>query len=239
MQHHEENAKKIFQKSYDLYQQVVDAGLMGHQDFLPMVQQWVKSLAPAGSLLELGCGDAQMMAKTLSDGCSSHLIGHYIGVDASGYALDVARTRFKQQNVSFIESDLLQFLRRYNKGFADGILASYVIHHFDYSKKLEFFKLAFEALGNGGELAIIDLTLRPGESTESFKNRITNEVLYQWPANISDGLPDLVRHMQDYDIPEDLATWDKLAQSAGFMPVKIFGQAWQGDQAAMMVWKKI
>ena len=81
-----EGVEKVF-REWQLYSKVVAHNYLYHREVYALLGEFLQArLAQAFTLLDLGCGDAGFMARTLA----GTAICRYLGVDLSEMALDLA-----------------------------------------------------------------------------------------------------------------------------------------------------
>jgi SAM-dependent methyltransferase len=111
------------------------------------------ALAPGQSLLDVGCGPAEILAA---------LPGiDYVGVDLSPAYVAAARARFPGRGL-FLAGDLYRLPEIAERRF-DAILAQGVLHHLDDDEVARLFGFAARHLKPGGMMVTADPCYHPGQ----------------------------------------------------------------------------
>src|SRR3954453_10322403 len=118
------------------------------------LQQVVALFRPAGHVLELACGPGTWTAQLLESATS------VAAVDGAAEMLAVARSRVRDDRVSFIEADLFSWrpARRY-----DAVFFGFWLSHVPLSRFEQFWRLVDESLAPGGQVFFVDDSYRPLE----------------------------------------------------------------------------
>lgn len=169
-------------------------------------------------LLDLGCGDAQAIAKTLV----GSKISAYTGVDLSANALALAKKNLAAlQRVALIEADFLTYLddkKRTSPASFDLIHGGFALHHLFLEEKEQFFAHCFSLLRPGGCLVIYDVFRQPQQNRQQYIEAYLANAQSQWTALGPDQLQAIAKHINGCDFPELVATMAEIAQKAGFLP---------------------
>lgn len=161
-----------------MYQHVLQGDHLEHQlvydGVLKLLMQQRQALGRRLRLLDLGCGDAEYISRTLRQLAQQQqepLLESYVGVDLSRPALALARQHLSSalSSAAHIElhlEDMLSYLRKQvaapgHQQF-DIILSSFALHHLTTDEKLQALTLAKQLLvsgdGNvGGAFALVDV----------------------------------------------------------------------------------
>ncbi|MFO1102821.1 MAG: class I SAM-dependent methyltransferase [Methylocystis sp.] len=198
---------------WDTYKKVVVKDLMFHAALSEDVERALRARFRGGdySLLDLGCGDAQVFAPILRRIPPSS----YRGVDLSDTALTLAaeNLKFLPCAVQLGHGDMLSAL-------ADGetydvIHSSFVLHHLATADKAEFFRRAARALAPGGVLLLVDTMREEDESREDYLKHYFDWIEKDWAA-LSRAEKDAVyEHVSTSDYPEPLSLLERQARDAG------------------------
>lgn len=165
------------------------------------------------TVLDLGCGDAREMARTLH---YLH-VTRYVGVDTSPDLLAVAGKNLGALLVrcSLREQDALAFLR--GRGArVDVIWLGLFLHHFPRSLKRELFTLARQRLRPSGCLLAHDPLLREDETRAGYLQRLARACRREWRAIAPADKAVLHRHWSRHGWQERFSTLARLAHRAGF-----------------------
>jgi tRNA (cmo5U34)-methyltransferase len=113
----------------------------------------------------------------------------------------------------------------------DVIIASFALHHLSSADKLRFLAAARMRLTPGGELLLIDVVRRDGESRAEYVQRYATEVIPGWaiPKEIRQRVLD---HVRSADYPEEISAQPTWARQVGFTDVTGFYQGGNETQAA-------
>lgn len=208
----------MFRRSWSVYDRIVASNLMRHREMEALLREEFSQQAKPFSLLDLGCGDASMVAWALA----GTQIRDYTGVE-----LVEATTRLADENLrsvvphrSFIVGNLIDAVRPGDGGPYDLVLASYSLHHLSLVEKAAFFRDVRDRLAAGGKFILIDLLTRPDEGRQPFLAR-THCYADQLTAYVTPAEREEVRaHVDANDWPEDEATLTRLGREAGFTNIQ-------------------
>ncbi|HHS97027.1 MAG TPA: class I SAM-dependent methyltransferase [Chloroflexi bacterium] len=119
---------------------------MGHVDREwneNVLAYYVPFFSRCGRVLDIGCGEGQFL----------ELLGAE-GIDAQGLDIDPGMVeRCRQKGLDVVEADLFDYLPRHRETF-DGIFCSNLIEHLSAEEAVQFVRLAFDALQEGGVFLI-------------------------------------------------------------------------------------
>lgn len=198
---------------WDTYKKVVVKDLMFHAALSEDVERALRARFRGGdfSLLDLGCGDAQVFAPILRRIPPSS----YKGVDLSDTALALAAENLKSLPcpVQLEHGDMLSAL-------ADGetydvIHSCFVLHHLATADKAEFFRRAAHALAPGGVLLLVDTMREENETREDYLKHYFEWIEKDWEA-LSRAEKDAVyEHVSTSDYPEPVSVLERQAREAG------------------------
>ena len=210
-----DDARTIFDEQWLTYRKVIDCDYMGHATIrgalLSYLAEHPEFSGSLGRVLDLGCGDAEISSALVGRfGCRS-----YLGVDASGMALQqaAARTDWGEVEPRFRESDLLSFLQEEGESF-DVILVGFVLHHLDAEGKREFFRAVATRLRSGGVVLFYDVFLRPGLDRDTSVAAYLQWIREDWTEITSAEYDAIEAHIASSDFPESLS-WILEAASEG------------------------
>ncbi len=208
-----------FFSNWQVYQAVLETNSMEHRQIYAGVARILDERTEPFSLLDLGCGDATAIAPLLPD----RPLQRYVGVDCTAPVLELARHTLAPlgDRARFEVGDLLEYLETTAERF-DLILVSFALHHLaDPAHKRRFLEVAHQHLNPGGELILVDVARRDGESRADYVQRFGQEVLPTWP------LPPAVQerilaHVRDNDWPEEADTQPAWGLELGYTAVVPF-----------------
>lgn len=210
---------EIFNNSWQIYQEIIRFNYMEHQDIYSELKKYItKNYPEPFSLLELGCGDAFYSAKSLTDTA----ISHYVGVDLSQPALNLAKQNLNGLNcsVELKQVEMWEFLECYSLSF-DLILISFALHHLSSSQKQALLNKCYHHLNAGGALLLIDIFCREREPRPEYLKRYCNYVESQWQKIERSDLDLALEHITSSDCPESIATFRTWAEIIGFNQVEV------------------
>lgn len=196
------------------YRKVIDANYMRHAEFSAHIERVLRSrfTGRSFSILDLGCGDAAVLAPMLAN----IEVGTYEGVDLSEPALALAEQNLKSLScpVRLSHSDLLAALNEDHRRY-DVIHTSYAVHHLSTDQKGEFFALVARRLEKDGLLLLTDVTREEDESLPVHFQRFCDWLRRDWHALSEDEKTAICDHILANDLPETRSVLESLARAAG------------------------
>lgn len=111
-----------------IYQKIISQNYMFHRDFVIKSNTAIKKLKylEPFNVLDLGCGDAQLISEQLS----FFNVDLYTGYDLSSTALALAAKNLETKNVEYeIFQGAMEMLLETNTSTYDIIQSSFAIHH--------------------------------------------------------------------------------------------------------------
>ncbi|KAL4459090.1 hypothetical protein ABPG75_013955 [Micractinium tetrahymenae] len=240
-----EESVAIFQRSWQTYQKLLEVDFLEHNLLYQAVQQHLLSLAAAAAgpgdgsyasagglrLVDLGCGDALQLARTLQrcgcPGCRSPGSGvplaSYTGVDVSAPALALAARHlaFLQPTceVSLVEQDMDAFVRGCPAGSFDVAFASFAVHHLStLEAKQAFLSQVARCLEPGGAFLLVDVFRKEGEDRGQYMQRYQGNMDEAVDKGIIEPgeAATVMEHILNFDYPEQLSAYQQAAAAAGF-----------------------
>ena len=202
--------KEIF-TGWDFYRKAIEHDYMHHRAIRQEVGRLVAGLRRADSMLDLGCGDAEVALDVLKQ----RRFARFVGVDESSAALREAERRLANtvDHLSLHEADMLDFIDEIDFEF-DLIVAGYSLHHALSGEKRAFLKHARKRLAREGKLIVYDLFRREGETRSAFLDAYTRRVASSWTAFDPAEASMIEKHMRAEDFPEDMRSFRKIADLA-------------------------
>lgn len=212
-----------FFQQWRTYRTVISQDYMGHQDIAACLIQALSPVPERLKILDLGCGDAEVFFRLISE----IPISDYEGVDSSAAALEFLYKRFQECVVPFQlhRTDMMSFLSQCQQRF-DIILVGYCLHHLSSEEKQAFLQMAYRCLREEGVLFIYDVFFQAGESREQYLANYQNYINSNWTAISGQELDAVNTHFTDYDFPEEIETYRLWSHKAGFRQVT---KLWEGD----------
>ena len=199
------------------YDRLIQHNYMRHQEMIQCLRKhWLNSSKKRSSILEVGCGNAYVVAEALSD--QSDL--DYTGIDLSATALAGAAKNLEQTDwtVNLLEGDALARIRELQGAF-DGIVSGFSLHHFSVEENLQLLKEMRRLLAPDGLMIVYDIVTREDESREDFLERLIAGVDLDAVQITRSQMDTMSQHIRDYDFPIRLSSWQDLSVEAGFSDV--------------------
>lgn len=210
---------QIFIRNWEIYQKIIQANYMKHQELGSHVQGYLNNFATNKPLrlLDIGCGDAQQINNQLQ----SLDIFSYTGYDLSEQAIAYAKKNTKKINaqVSF-ETGRMEELIKLDQKTYNILYSSFAIHHLTDEMKYEFINDCYQRLEDGGLFILIDIKRQPGQTTEDYKKSYTNWILKEWNSLSQDEQSAIIDHLNTCDIPVETSTYIAYANKAGLNLLK-------------------
>ncbi len=206
---------KAFFDSWHVYDVVIRHNYMAHREIHHALSQVLHDSTPKGfRLLDLGCGDAFKISQTLR----GLPIDEYLGIDLSPVALEAARKNFGSADfkVSFIESELGDFLLHSHEPMFDVVLAGFVLHHYTEDEKSSFFRRCAQMLKPSGEILLYDTFFRPGENRQTYMDSYCENIRTNWTALSPAEQDSICSHVLNCDFPVTYINLAKYAGDVGF-----------------------
>ena len=206
-------------KSWMIYDKIIANNYMFHRQMHAELRALVDAeYQRPFDLLDLGCGDASVIAKTLAESS----IRSYTGIDMSEAALEIAATNLSAIGCdSHLQTgDLVEALAADDRQY-DIVVASYAIHHFATIEKQRVLRLIRERLTDSGCFVFIDLMFQPNETRDNYLLRWWDYLANECIAHDEEEKTIIRDHMRDCDFPESLDTYQSIANQAGFATVQV------------------
>lgn len=217
---------KAFFDHWKTYQKAMDHDYLGHRGAYSLLGSFLAGRFPEGfSILDLGCGDAGFMARTLAP----LKVRSYCGVDLSETVLSMARNNMGIVPCSrdFINADFVDFIEEGTET-ADVIWIGLSLHHLTAERKEEFLAKCLRRLNVGGFLLVYEPMRLANESRKQYLKRWLATCENHWPALDPHEKKHLFEHVCECDFPENLSAYQAMGKRAGFQKVtSLFGDAWR------------
>ena len=209
---------RAFFDGWSLYRRIVDEDYLCHRSVGEALGRWLDAREGGFSFLDLGCGDAGFSAALLA----GRSVTAYSGMDLSPVALGLARANLEQLGAPFLltEGDFQRDLSSV-QGTFDVVYIGLSLHHLMRREKEGFFPLLREKVAPGGALLIFDPVLNPGESRDCYMGRWVDHAEWSWKALSGEDVSRAVEHVTTSDHPEEIATLNRFALSAGFHSAEV------------------
>lgn len=217
-----------FFNGWELYRAIIDGNCMEHREVGAAITPVLAERTSPFTILDLGCGDAALLAPVLPD----LPLARYIGVDIAQGALDAARALLApvRDRVELRQADLMAPLA--DAETFDVILISFALHHFDAAGKRAFLAAARDRLRPGGDLLLIDVVRTDGQSRDDYLD-FYDDYVHTWPVS-ADLAGRIITHVRRNDWPEEVSTLPQWATAAGFDTVT---QLYRGGQHTQAAWR--
>ncbi|MGL5875297.1 MAG: class I SAM-dependent methyltransferase [Xenococcaceae cyanobacterium] len=191
---------------------------MRHQEIYNVLHKFLVSyFQKPFKMLDLGCGDARFVAKSLVN----TNINFYQGIDLAKSSLKIAGENMafvpctkilSQKDISTWISELEQSQRH----CFDVVLASFVLHHLTIEQKDRIIGQIFQLLKTDGVFILIDLIRREGEDREAYIKRYLDGVRRNWKSLSDREISMIETHICQSNFPETLETLNSIAKKHGF-----------------------
>lgn len=209
----EEEIKEFFQQ-WNVYQKIIAMNYMMHREMFDLLLESIKYKTGAPiSILDVGCGDAAIIARALNE----KQVVEYCGIDLSAVALNCAAENLKDVNCKkqFIEADFSDAIKQIEKPF-DIVIAGFSLHHLVENEKDNFFKAVRNILAKDGCLVIYDLIRSNNESRETYLKRLCKTYQQEWSVMSEQEMEDIYSHINNNDYPEQVAYYGNMAEKFDF-----------------------
>lgn len=214
---------EIFRSSWSVYDAVIGRNYMFHREIHARVRSVIGARATRGvySLLDLGCGNARLLADTLR----SFPPVRYLGVDLSRAALDEAAIQLRAlPAVELREQDMLTCALGAAPASFDFIYSSFAMHHLATADKQRMFQACASLLPAGGDFLLVDVLREGNQTREQYLNNYLKMMRTEWSAIEPQQIEEVCRHIAAYDFPETSSALAEMAQAAGFLDVRKLGE---------------
>ena len=223
----------LFSDNWNVYQKIIANNYMLHKEFSSATMEALAQAAiPIKSVLDLGCGDAQLIAKDLA----TINIEAYTGYDLSEAAL--AQAEHFLQNLPAKKTLCLgrmENLLASSNEYWDLIYSSYAIHHLSDQGKQEIMQEVYHHLNPSGLFIMIDVMRQHDQTREAYMDYYIGGIRKNWPGLEIKEQDMIANHIHEYDYPaieSDLIAW---ASTIGFRVQKA---AVLDDRHQMLIMQK-
>ncbi len=158
-------------------------------------------------ILDLGCGDAFVLAPLLKKFSSAK----YTGYDLSETALAIASSNLHSDGIhAVLKNGAMEELIKSESNRFDFICSSFAIHHLSDEMKKQLYLDCYHRLYKGGTFIYIDVFRRFGWSREQYLKEYFSYAKDHWLALDAEEMHLVQEHVSNYDFPanlEDAITW--------------------------------
>jgi len=98
------------------------------------------------------------------------------------------------------------------------ILASFSLHHLDSVQKSDFLALCKLRLASKGQLIIVDVFRKDGQSREDYLDAYCEDMTHRWTSLTPEEGQIAIEHVRTYDQPESIANFLQIAEKSGLRP---------------------
>lgn len=191
--------KQVFEQR-SMYDAVVAGNYMHHAELVAALGAWAQEFGRPLRIVDLGCGDASLAAKSFADA----RVEHYVGVDLAESSIEQARvsTAAWASRVELICGNLFDALHGMGDGSANVILASYSLHHFSTADKVKLLREIGRVLEPSGVLLWIDAVRNEGKSRDEYVNGLASDIKRDWTLLSVEERERAAEHVLSADFPE-------------------------------------
>ena len=202
-----------FFERWAIYRKIIAHNYMGHDEIAEALGESLAERGGTRSILDLGCGDAEIPSRYLPD------LGvvEYHGVDLAERPLEFAR-----QNLAglpgaahFHQSDQADFIAASDRTF-DVIVLGFALHHNPLEEKAALLANASQRLNREGDLLVYDVFSNPGEDRKRFFDRYLAWIAGNWTEMTPKEHALIDEHIRANDHPVSLAALIERGLCAGF-----------------------
>jgi len=203
--------------AWDRYKRIVENNYMKHRELYTHLQELIDQLLSRPfSMLELGCGDAAVSAKVLTNTA----ITSYKAIDLSSQALALAEQNLANLTCTktLIQGDFLANIKNETENF-DIIFTGFALHHLQTPEKQIFLNQCKKILKPDGLIAVIDIFRQDNESRDTFIKRYSDNSQRLYHAISAAEKAASLKHMQEADFPESMPSFKTLITQSGFSKI--------------------
>ena len=217
---HDAEGARVFIDQWAVYDNILRRDYMGHERIhVALREALVETRFEAFSVLDLGCGDASHLARTLR----GLPVQSYTGVDMSPVALEKAAEYLADAPwpVTLVEADFVDYLEEEGPDSdeaqdVDVVVAAFSVHHLQPEEKPTFLRACRARMVSGGDLFICDVFRRPGESRAAYLDAYVANFTQHWIGLPAEHGAVIEEHIRAYDFPETYSDFEEMASAAGF-----------------------
>lgn len=163
-------------------------------------------------MLDLGCGDALEISKTLE----RLPVVSYQGIDLSAMALDLAVIHLKGiADVKLTQGAMEKVIGEAGAGF-NAVYSSYAIHHLNDGQKIQLLKSIHGVLETSGLFILIDIFRKPGQEREDYIERYEDLMRTRWTMLTPEERQFIMEHITSSDFPASIDQFKDWTRACGF-----------------------
>jgi SAM-dependent methyltransferase len=217
-----DRSQAFFNARWQLYQKILSNNYMGHREIYDVLHALlIDRFQYPFKMLDLGCGDAGFMARSLLE----TPIRAYTGIDLSEVALEIARKNLVSiaESTILIQGDFAECLPELAidpSHTFDIIFASFSLHHLTREQKEMTLDRISHLLSSDGIFVLVDIVCLAEENRELYLDRYIENVRRDWSLLEAGEMEIVEDHMRSSDFPETQETWLQLAQRQGLSQLK-------------------
>ena len=206
-----------FFDTWNIYQKIVKNNYMYHQEIINCLKESVSAIQKL-SILDLGCGDAYIIANAITP----TQLNSYLGIDTSEPAIEYGKMNLYAHdgNIQFLSGDMSEEIQTLTN-LSDLIIAGYSLHHLQTMAKKTVISKIFNLLKDEGIFVFYDVTSKPDENEWEYKKRSCNIFKNKWTALTQTELDSLISHIMESDHPESQTSAKEMLNLAGFNHIKL------------------
>jgi SAM-dependent methyltransferase len=205
----------VFRQGWRTYRKVLDNNYMYHREVYGLLRSSLATAFPdhALRLLDVGCGDASVMAPALG----GLRMEHYYGIDSSAPAIELAREALAGLDctVTLQRADFATALAHWAEPL-DAIWIGQCLHHLQSADKLIAMRQMRRVLGGRGLLLIWEPSHLESETHDDWMARFERNCRSFWSVMSQAEWDAMYDHCRDADYSETPADWLALGRAAGF-----------------------
>lgn len=203
----------LFAQHWNIYQQIIAHNYMQHQALSALVNPWHSNAFghTVISLLDIGAGDARIIARQKPRG----LLCHYTGIDVSAEAIQLAEKHLQEANIpaTLHCQDFMTLLPQLTNTF-HVVYASFALHHVSNDDKRKVLQEICRLLQPKGQFVWIDVFAREHQSREHYLEAYQQRI-QQWTALDATALQLLTHHVVRFDFPCSINEAMRWSREAG------------------------
>jgi SAM-dependent methyltransferase len=210
-----DSAIRAFFDQWHLYELLIRHDYMAHRGIHRALRASLEEFPRSPfSVMDLGCGDASVVARTLS----GLPVSKYVGVDLSEIVLEMAAERFAgaAYSVELVACSLGDYIARPETERVDVIIAGFAVHHLRDDEKAAFFSDCFGKLNPCGDLYLFDVFRQEGQSRAEYLDSYCAVLESEWASLSSEQKSSISEHIRTFDFPVPYETMRGFARPAGF-----------------------
>jgi SAM-dependent methyltransferase len=204
----------LFAQNWHVYQKIIAQNYMLHNEFSEHTKLLLNAFGGLGiKLLDLGCGDAQLIASELEE----RDVQLYKGYDLSETALQQAATftRPIKGSVELLHGRMEVLLKEDSDSY-DFVYSSFAVHHLQDEEKQQLIGDLFLRLKSKGVFILIDIMRQNLQTRETYMQHYISGINANWDALLPAEILLIEEHIQQYDFPASMQDLIKWGEGFGF-----------------------